>query len=1004
MGPSLAMSIESEKHLSDSIEKATQPRDLLGEILLPDTPKEVEAGYRTLAERARTQDFGLIEDDVVVLDTETTGLSFSECQLTEIAAARLRGREIVDTFRTFVNPGQPIPKNIQALTHITDLDAADAPAPREAVAQLAEFVGGAPVLAHNATFDRTFIERVPGGHEVSDLWVDTLALSRIALPRLATHKLQDMAEAFGCASVSHRALDDVEALAGMWRIILCALTDLPRGLLATLSNMHPEVEWAYRPILSFLALEDPDAEFSLVAARHKLVASAPAQARADVDNLEVMPHAPSAEKIARAFGPSGVVSKMYESFEPRPSQADMAQEVREALETQTFRAIEAGTGVGKSMAYLLPLAIYAKLNNVTCGVATKTNALTDQLVTHELPALAAALPDGLTYTCLKGYDHYPCLNRLDRAVTADLPIEEAMSNGRSRNVVAADMLTAIAVTYAYVCQSVEGDIDALGIRWGSVPRRLLTTTYKDCKRRDCPFFPNLCLLHGARRRAAAADVAVTNHSLLLKNVEADGMVLPPIRNWVIDEAHSFEGEARRQWAREVSAERVRLLFEQLGGSKTGAIGTALSFASSHEAATPAMGLLSKAASSASSAMVSSADFFDEVRKLSNLASRGGYDMATLWLGQDVRASDEWANVVQAAGEFVRRLDGVRHDLEGAGKIISGLTSSEDNPANPVAAQIDDAVRELRDFIASAEVITDATDDSYVFYAELPMTQRRVGSERLVAEKLDIGAELANRWYPEMRSVTFSSATMSVDGNFAHFNDATGLSRLDASQHREVSLPSCYDFDRNMSVVAVRDLPDPRERGYLDALVELLFDVHVSMGGSVLTLFTNRREMEMAYSKLEPRLAERGLSVAMQERGSSVRRLSRRFIEDQSLSLMALKSFWEGFDASGDTLRCVVSPKLPFASPKDPLVQERGERDRAAWRRWSLPEAVLAVKQAAGRLIRSSSDSGVLVLADSRVSSKGYGKVFLKSMPTSNVTTLGTDTIGRYLESWCASHK
>lgn len=986
------------------IEKAEGSRDLLGEILLPDTPKEVEAAYRSLSERAKTQEFGLIEDDVVVLDTETTGLSFSECQLTEIAAARLRGREIVDTFRTFVNPGQPIPKNIVELTHISDLDVADAPTPREAVAQLAEFVGGAPVLAHNATFDRTFIERVPGGHEVSDLWVDTLALSRIALPRLSTHKLQDMAEAFGCASVSHRALDDVEALAGMWRIILCALTDLPRGLLGHLAEMHPEVEWPYRPILSFLAMEDPEADFSLVAARHRLVSSVPATARQDVDSLDATPHAPSEEKIAHAFGPTGVVSKMYESFEPRPSQVEMAQEVRAALETSTIRAIEAGTGVGKSMAYLLPLASYAKLNDVTCGVATKTNALTDQLVTHELPALAQTLPGGLTYTCLKGYDHYPCLNRLNRAAMADLPVEEGMTNGRSKNTVASDMLTAIAVTYAYVCQSVEGDIDALGIRWGSVPRRLLTTSYKDCKRRDCPFYPNLCMLHGARRRAAAADIVVTNHSLLLKNVEADGMVLPPIRNWVIDEAHSFEGEARRQWAREASAERIHMLFEQLGGSKTGAIGAATAFASTHEAATPALGLLAKAASSATSAMVASADFFDEVRKLSSLASRGGYDMVTLWLGEEVRASDEWADVVQAAGELIRRLDGVRHDLQGACDVISGVASSDESPANPAAAQLEDACRELADFIEACEVITDATDESYVFYAELPMSQRRIGSERLVAEKLDIGAELAKRWYPEMRSVTFSSATMSVDGNFGHFNDAMGLSRLDASQHREVSLPSCYDFDRNMSVVAVRDLPDPRERGYLDALVDLLYDVHVSMGGSVLTLFTNRREMEMAYAKLEPRLVACGLDVAMQERGSSVRRLSRRFIEDQSLSLMALKSFWEGFDASGDTLRCVVIPKLPFASPKDPLVQERSARDRAAWRRWSLPEAVLAVKQAAGRLIRSSTDSGVLVLADSRITTKGYGKVFLKSMPTSNVTSLGTDTIGRYLESWSSSHR
>ena len=979
-------------------------RDLLGEILLPDTPAEVEAAYRSLAERAKTQEFGLIEDDVIVLDTETTGLSFSECQLTEIAAARLRGREVVDTFRTFVNPAMPIPKNIQILTHITDLDVADAPSPREAVAQLAEFVDGAPILAHNATFDRTFVERVPGGHEVSELWVDTLALSRIALPRLSTHKLQDMAEAFGCASVSHRALDDVYALAGMWRIILCALSDLPAGLLVTLAGMHPDVEWSYRPILSYLTLADPEAEFSLANERRKLLSVTPASPRPDVDELKGDVRVPSANEIRQAFEPGGIVSHMYETFEPRPSQLEMAEEVRSALSTSTMRAIEAGTGVGKSIAYLLPLAQYAKLNKVTCGVATKTNALTDQLVSHELPALSQAIPGGLSYTCLKGYDHYPCLYRLNRATVADLPIEDAMDNGRSKNTVASDMLTAIAVTAAYVCQSVEGDIDALGIRWGSVPRSLLTVTHKECRRRECPFYPNLCLLHGARRRAASADIVVTNHSLLLRNVEADGAILPPVRNWVVDEAHSFEAEARKQWALEASAERARTLFETLGGSKSGAIGAASAFASSNEAATPACGLLAKASSSVASAMFSSANFFDSVRGLAKLAPRsGGYDMATLWLGEEVRATDEWASVCSAATELVGRLEAAHHDLVGAHKILAASNSNDAAPSNPSTALLEDACRELREFIDACVTITDAVDDSYVFYAELPQSKRRIGQERLVAEKLDIGAELAERWYPEMRSVTFSSATMSVGGDFSHFNGTSGLALLRDGRHREVSLPSCYDYDRNMSVIAVRDLPDPRERGYLDALVDLLFDVHVSMGGSVLTLFTNRREMEMAHAALEPRLAARGLSVAMQERGSSVRRLSRRFVEDRDLSLMALKSFWEGFDAAGDTLRCVVIPKLPFSSPKDPIVQERSARDRAAWRRWSLPEAVLAVKQAAGRLIRTSTDAGVLVLADSRVCTKGYGKVFLNSMPTSSVSTLGSDMVGRYLESWRENH-
>ena len=181
-------------------------------------------------------------------------------------------------------------------------------------------------------------------------------------------------------------------------------------------------------------------------------------------------------------------------------------------------------------------------------------------------------------------------------------------------------------------------------------------------------------------------------------------------------------------------------------------------------------------------------------------------------------------------------------------------------------------------------------------------------------------------------------------------------------------------------------------------------MHVSMGGSVLTLFTNRREMERVYEALRPRLAAEGLEVACQERGSSPRRLRSRFMAEKTLSLMALRSFWEGFDACGDTLRCVVIPKLPFASPTEPLVRERDRREERAWWRYSLPEAVLSVKQAAGRLIRSATDTGVLVLADSRVASKRYGSLFVRSLPSKSVSRLEAANVGRYIKIWRQSHE
>ncbi len=972
----------------------------LERLLLPGTPEDIRANYLSLAERARTYEFGLLEEDVVVLDTETTGLSFKDCELIEISAARLSGREAIERFETFVDPKRPIPPEIQRLTGIRDIDVAGAPTPEEAVSALADFVGGAPVLAHNATFDRTFIERVRGGAEVSDTWVDTLSLSRIALPRLSSHRLLDMAEAFGCDSVTHRAGDDVDALCGMWRIILLGLSDLPSGLLGHLSEMHPEVDWPFRPVIAHLAAEQGPAPFSLKALRHGLVSRTEAHPRADAAESDEVLVASAPEVIQEEFSPGGMVGRMYENYETRPEQLAMALEVRDALATSTHRTIEAGTGVGKSIAYLLPEVLFAQRNNVTVGIATRTNALTDQLVSHELPALSRALPKGLTFHSLKGYEHYPCLHRLDRAAVEDLPIELARNDGRSDNAIAADMLTAIAVVYAFSCQSPDGDLDALGIRWRYVPRQMLTTTPGECLRTRCPYFPNECLVHGARRRAASGDVVVTNHSLLLRSVATEGKILPPVRHWVIDEAHSFEGEARRQWAHEVSGDGARTAFELLGGTKSGTLHMVMTSisASRIDGETLIQGLLTKASASVSRAAVSTADLFMALHDLGALArGDGGYDMVTLWIDEKVRETSQWGAVAEAGSAAVGHLDeAVKHLCEAEEKLAE--------VAPQLAADLTESGRFLSELLESLRLILGGEDQTYVYSAELYRSKRRIGAERLLAEKLDVGADLAQDWLPEMKSVVFTSATMAVKKEFSHFDHAVGLDRLPAPTHKDVQLDSSFDYDKSMSVIVTKDMPAPNEGGYLDALAELLYDVHRSMDGSVLTLFTNRRDMERMYAELGPRLTKDGLALVCQERGSSPRRLRQQFMAEKRTSLLALRSFWEGFDASGDTLRCVVIPKLPFASPNDPIVRERDLREERAWWRHSLPEAVISVKQAAGRLIRTSSDRGVLVLADSRVAQKRYGRTFTDSLPSKTVVMLETQNVWRYIETWRASHE
>lgn len=950
------------------------------------TPGFVIEQYATLAERAKNRSFGLIEDDVIVLDTETTGLSCAENELIEISAARLRGREVVDRFDTFVHPNGLIPPEITELTSITNADVAHAPRAEEAVAALEEFVQGCPVIAHNATFDRSFIESVKGGVRVSDIWIDSLALSRIALPRLSSHKLATMAELFGCAAVSHRASDDVEALCGVWRILLCALTDLPGGLMRLLADMHPDVRWPYRPIFSFLAGERQGETFSLEAARAQVMQADAEPDHIDADELPGLTM-PRRDEIELRYAPGGLVNDMYASYEPRAEQIVMASEVRDAFATSTHRVIEAGTGVGKSIAYLVPAAEAAKRNKITVGIATKSNNLTDQLMYQELPKLARELDGGLSFCALKGFDHYPCLLKL-----------ESLAAGReiTTNRDPADTLTAIAVLYAFACQSPTGDLDSLGIRWRSVNRADLTTSSRECARGNCHFFNRGCFVRCARRRAAKADIVVTNHSLLFRNVAADGKILPPIRHWIIDEAHSVEKEARRQWALSVSADESRMVFERLGGAQSGALGRLTHALASSDAATLFLGLGAKAASSASRASLAMAELFEAVRELSRNGKADGYADANIWIGPELRAHRGWEYFEPTARTAIDALDE-------AGKNLSSLAESVGAENPEMVIEVADGARRIKEMKSTLSLILEGADEHYVYSLQVNKA-RRAGGEALTAERMDIGEALAEQWLPEMHSVVFTSATVTVSNSFDHFNHSVGLDRLPKGSFSCVQLESSYNFQENMAVVVAGDIPDPRDRdAYLAAMENLLVDVHMAMGGSTLTLFTNRRDMEDLYGRVEPRLSRQGLELACQLRGTSVKRLRDRFLSEESSSLFALKAFWEGFDASGATLRCVVIPKLPFANPTEPLSCERNVREERAWAKYSLPDAVLEVKQAAGRLIRTSTDRGVLVLADSRLLSKGYGKKFLSSLP-SQFQRIDAEQVGRYIKLWRASHE
>lgn len=987
----------------------------LKDFISDGTPEAIVHRYATLPERAARADYGDLDVDIVVVDTETTGFSFNHDELTQIAAARMEHGKITDWFITFVNPGKPIPDDVAHLTDIHDEDVADAPLPDEALASLVEFVGSSKIVAHNVGFDRTFTTRHPSGYPLlENTWIDSLDLARIALPRLTSHRLIDIVKAFGAPLSTHRADADVAATCAAFRILLAAVEAMPRELVAVISQMATREQWQTRVVFEHFAkigkISDSDSAvdrdslrgetLSIRALRWgRLGSNAKLSREGESENVEesFAVKVPTAEEIEAAFSADGLVGSLYPSFEARAEQVRMAQEIRSAFEACDNLVVEAGTGVGKSMAYLVPSALTAVRSNAVIGIATKTNALLDQLVYRELPALSQALSSieggrELVYASLKGFSHYPCLRKVDRLVKEGPREKEVQGELKTQ-------APALAALLSYIEQTEYDDMDTLKIDYRLLPRFAITTTSHDCLRRKCPYFGSTCFVHGARRRAESADIVVTNHSLLFCDLAADGGLLPPAKHWVVDEAHNAEEEARRAFSIKLSAEDLLRLAEKVDASESkrsifSRAELRVESAAEDEKATLYHALSSKARAAGAAYAAAARDFCLHMKDLLyfDANKRGhGYEYVDLWINEDIRRS----SVFQTLASYCSVLREKAEKLISSCQELVGYLEEVENAAD-VQREIASIAMELKEIVSAAEVIVDIAPEGFAYSATLCRKKDRA-VETLEALLVNVGNALNETLYGRSQSTIFTSATLSVDGSFRSFENAMGLNEEGSAHSRLLQLDSSYDFDNNMIVYVVDDIPEPSDPRYLASLEQLLVRVHLALGGSMLTLFTNRREMEKCFEAVQPELKRNDLRLVCQKWGVSTKGLRDDFLADEHLSLFALKSFWEGFDAPGATLKGVVIPKLPFSKPTDPLSCERAARDDQAWRHYVLPKAILETKQAAGRLIRKADDAGVLILADRRLMTKGYGKSFLNSLPSHTIKMRSTDEIVAALE-------
>jgi ATP-dependent DNA helicase DinG len=623
-----------------------------------------------------------------------------------------------------------------------------------------------------------------------------------------------------------------------------------------------------------------------------------------------------AQDLTELFGPDGPLARSLPGYAPRNEQLAMAEHVVAALEGRETLIVEAGTGTGKTFAYLVPALVSGRRVIVSTG----TRALQDQLYHRDLPAICGALGRPVRVALLKGRANYLCRHRLEIAE------QQAYARGLRREVA-----TALPKVRAWSHVTKRGDIAELpGLGEADPEWPWVTSTRENCLGSECPVFDE-CFVLAARREAQAADIVVVNHYLLMADLvlkeEGFGDLLPGADAIVIDEAHQLPDIAAQFLGYSVSTRQLSAIVKDAQGELLLA----------HQ-----MG--------------------------------GGVDAALTGLDAQV------ASVVAATAGVDSRIDHAQWP-ERLIEALNGLAARTSELADalaPIAGEGQGAFARLRERLEESSVrlhaLTAEEADGGVRWAE---TSARSVSCHYAP--VDVATQLAALLEAQSCAWVLTSATLAVGEDFSHYKRRSGLARA-----RSIRFESPFDFANQALLYLPKGLGDPGAPGHTRAVVRAALPVLEASGGRAFLLFTSHRALREAAEEL---LVEWGneppVPVLVQGDGSRDH-LLRRFREAGNAVLLGTGSFWEGVDVKGTALSVVIIDKLPFAAPDDPLLKARldtiREQGGNPFFDEQVPQAVIALKQGVGRLIRDQGDFGVVMICDTRLVTKGYGRAFIQSLP------------------------
>ena len=906
----------------------------------------------------------------VCLDTETTGLD-ETAEIIEIGMVKVVDGQIADHYSQLVKPSCPIPDTIIQLTGIDNEMVEEQPYWSGIEKVVLDFIGDATLVAHNVSFDRGMLEnhlqRV-----LPNPWVDTHDMAKIFLPTLTSYKLISIAGALEIDSQGfHRALQDADTTAQ----VLLKLTDLA-------CQLDPNT---MSRILSVFKDQDCGLTTLLSAIQTDIVAHAEIGKTYATDKLApVYGKRPllSFSETRKFFEPGGLMAQAAPSYQHRPQQLEMQQTIVNAFLTESHGIIEAGTGTGKSFAYLLPALLWAYENQCRVLVSTNTIALQEQLYHKDVPFLKQCLDFDFPVALSKGRSNYICMRRFEQYLK------------QSDNVSWTEKLF-LAQLVHWLSFTEQGDKETLNLNkleqqyWASVASQTET-----CLGGQCSMFRH-CYYMRNRKECENSMLIITNHALLLQNLKLENQILPSYEHIIIDEAHNLEDEATRQFTDTIDLEFMRKTAQHLLRSNSvvsrivNKVKDLHGDTDSYNDLLLTQRQLKEDIGFLEQHIKTAIDFIFTVSQLAH---------SNEWRITEKERKTEWWQ--QLAAQLSR---------------IGDLVTTIHHRLSHIRNQID--MFEDLDLLAKELVFSQSWFSEQQNFIETFLSEKRKhdiywieytrsswGSNLCFSvAPIDVMPLLKERLFDSNKSVILTSATLAIANNLKY---TAQLYLLAEEEYLSYITPSPFNYQKQSCIAIPTDLTDysqVSEEVYSRMLIDSLSQIFQAVTGGVLVLFTSYAMLNKTYFALKRNPDLQHFNILAHGQDGNRTSILQSLNKTENTIVLGANSFWEGVDVKGTGLTTLIITKRPFQPPTRPItsakmeyIQSQGKNSFAAY---SLPQAILKFRQGCGRLIRSVDDWGAIIILDKRLLSKGYGKEFINSLPKQPIIRKPLAEVCQLLHNW-----